>query len=157
MDRSIPVLDRLDQQILAALQRDARLSSAELSEKVNLSASPCWRRVKRLESAGVITGYHARVDFIKLGFEVTALVQVALAPKSVEHMRAFEAAIRPLPEVLSCHNISGQYDYHLVVMAKTPSLFGDFVREHINGCPSIKEVCTSFIISEVKAPVTPPL
>ncbi|MBR8257562.1 Lrp/AsnC family transcriptional regulator [Burkholderia ambifaria] len=146
----------MDQQILAALQADARLSSAELSEKVNLSTSPCWRRVKRLESLGVITGYHARVDLKQLGYEVTALVQVTLVQRNMEHMRAFEAAVRPLPEVLACYNISGQYDYQLTIVAETLSSFGEFARQHINGCPSVKEMCTSFVVNEVKTPVSPP-
>jgi len=156
MHRPVPTLDRLDKQILAALQADARLSSAELSEKINLSTSPCWRRVKRLESLGVITGYHARVDLKQLGYEVTALVLVTLVQRSMEHMRAFEAAVRPLSEVLACYNISGQYDYQLTIVTETLSSFGEFARQHINGCSSVKEMYTSFVVNEVKAPVCPP-
>lgn len=157
MNRLIPTLDRLDQQILVALQADARLSSAELSEKVNLSTSPCWRRVKRLESLGIITGYHARVDPVQLGYVVTALVQVSLIQRNVEHMRAFEMAIRPLPEVIACYSISGEYDYQLIVVARSPIEFGDFARSHINACSSVKDVCTSFVVKEVKSLIAPPL
>ncbi|MFB9125799.1 Lrp/AsnC family transcriptional regulator [Paraburkholderia dipogonis] len=157
MNRSIPTLDRADQQILAALQSDARLSSAELSEKVNLSTSPCWRRVKRLESLGVITGYHARVDPVQLGYVVTALVQVSLIQRNLDHMRVFEMAVRPLQEVIACYSISGEYDYQLIVVAKSPTEFGDFARAHINACTSVKDVCTSFVVKEVKSLVAPPV
>ncbi|WP_233860140.1 Lrp/AsnC family transcriptional regulator [Paraburkholderia sp. HD33-4] len=156
MDSSLCNLDRFDHEILLALQADARLSSAELSEKVNLTTSPCWRRVKRLESLGVITGYHARVDLKRLGYEVTALVMVALLQKSTEQMKTFESEVCCLPEVVSCYNISGPYDYQLTIVAKTLSLAGEFLRQHVNGCASVKEVFTSFVVNEVKAPVCPP-
>jgi Lrp/AsnC family transcriptional regulator, leucine-responsive regulatory protein len=85
-------LDRTDRKILEALQEDARLSSAELAERVALTTSPCWRRVKRLEEEGVITGYQAKVDPARLGYQVTAIVHVSLDLKGALHLQAFERA-----------------------------------------------------------------
>lgn len=148
--------DHVDEQILEALQRDARLSSAELADLVSLSASPCWRRVKRLEETGVIQGYHARVDPARLGYPVTAFVLVSLEQKGALHLRAFEQAVSRLRQVVACHCISGHYDYQLTVVAQTLASFSEFAREHINGFQGIKEVTTSFVVKEVKAPVGPP-
>jgi len=149
-------LDAVDERILDALQRDARLSSADLAELVSLSASPCWRRVKRLEELHVIRGYHARIDTTKLGWHVTALVQVSLEQKGASHLHAFEASVARLAQVVACHCISGHYDYQLTVVAESLSQFSEFAREHINGFPGVKEVNTAFVVKEVKAPVSPP-
>ena len=155
MDIRKPRFDRIDEQLLDALQQDARLSSAELANLVSLSASPCWRRVKRLEDTGVIRGYHALVDSAKLGYQVTALVQVSLEQKGASHLSAFEDAVSKLRQVVACHCISGHYDYQLTVVAETLASFSEFAREHINGFPGVKEVTTSFVVKEVKAPVSP--
>jgi Lrp/AsnC family leucine-responsive transcriptional regulator len=148
-------IDRIDEQIIEALQKDARLSSADLAEVASLSASPCWRRVKRLEELGVIRGYHALIDPAKLGYEVMALVQVSLEQKGAAQLRAFEEAVSILRPVIACHCISGHYDYQLTVVAESLESFSDFARQHINGAPGVKEVTTSFVVKEIKAPVNP--
>lgn len=150
-------LDRIDRRILEELQADARLSSADLAERVSLTSSPCWRRVKRLEEEGVISGYQARINSQKLGYQVTALVQISLEVKSTEQLQAFERAVQALPQVLSCHRISGRYDHQLMVVAEDLQAYGTFAETHINGLPSVKEVYTSFVLREVKAPSNPPL
>ncbi|SFH65073.1 transcriptional regulator, AsnC family [Collimonas sp. OK307] len=150
-------LDRTDRKILEALQEDARLSSADLAERVSLTPSPCWRRVKRLEEEGVIRGYHARLDSEKLGYQVTAFVHISLDKKDTEHLQAFERAVLAIPQVLACHRISGRYDHQLMVVAEDLAAFGAFAEAHINGLPSVKEVYTSFVLREVKAPVNPPM
>jgi DNA-binding Lrp family transcriptional regulator len=150
-------LDRADRQILEALQEDARLSSAELAERVALTTSPCWRRVKRLEEEGVIRGYHARLDPEKLGYQVTAFVYVSLEGKGTAHLQAFERAVLGIPQVLACHRISGRYDHQLVVVAEDLAAYGAFSEAHINGLPHVKEVYTSFVLREVKGPSNPPL
>ena len=137
-------------QILAALQVDGRLSSAELAERVSLTPSPCWRRVKRLEDDGVIRGYRAEVDVKKLGFGVTAFVSISLDKKGAEHVRAFEDAVRDIPEVLSCHCVSGRYDHQLTVIARDLDAFGDLTRYVLGALPGVKEVYTSFVLKEVK-------
>src|SRR5512141_1100467 len=96
-------LDRIDRKILEELQLDARLSSADLAERVSLTASPCWRRVKRLESEGVICGYQARLDSRKLGYQVTAFVHISLDKNHTRWVQEFEEAVLAIPQVLACH------------------------------------------------------
>ena len=146
-------IDATDRLILAALQRDARLSSAELAELVSLSASPCWRRVKRLEEMGLVRGYHASINTEMLGYAITAFVQVSLDQKDTTHMKAFEESITSFEQVIACHCISGVYDYQLTVLATDLAEFSEFARNNINGFPGVKDVCTSFVVKEVKAPV----
>jgi DNA-binding Lrp family transcriptional regulator len=150
-------LDRTDMKILEALQEDARLSSAELAERVSLTTSPCWRRVKRLEEEGIIRGYQARLDSRKLGYQVMAFVQISLELKDTANVQAFERAAQAIPQVLACHRISGRYDHQLTVVAEDLIAYGAFAEIHINGLPGIKEIYTSFVLHEVKAPVNPPL
>src|SRR5450631_2134169 len=99
-------IDRTDQRILREVQRDARLSTTELAERVALTPSPCWRRLKALEADGTISGYHAVVDPRKLGYGVTAFVSILLESHSRELGIAFEKAVMGIPEILSCHNVS---------------------------------------------------
>ncbi len=146
-------IDATDRRILAALQRDARLSSAELAELVSLSASPCWRRVKRLEEIGLVRGYHASINTEMLGYAITAFVQVSLDQKDTTHMKAFEESITSFEQVIACHCISGVYDYQLTVLATDLAEFSEFARNNINGFPGVKDVCTSFVVKEVKTPV----
>ena len=128
-------LDRIDRRILEELQSDARLSSADLAERVSLTTSPCWRRVKRLEEEGVIRGYQARLDSRKLGYQVTAFVHISLNSKGTEHIQAFERAVRAIPQVLACHRISGRYDHQLMVVAEDLIAYGLFAETYINGLP----------------------
>jgi len=150
-------LDHVDLRILEELQGNGRLSSADLAERVQLSTSPCWRRVKRLEEEGLIRGYGARLDPGLLGYQVTAFVHISLDKKDADSMRAFEQAVQAIPQVLSCHRISGRYDYQLMAIAEDLQKYGKFGEEHINSLPCVKEVYTSFVMREVKAPGTLPL
>jgi DNA-binding Lrp family transcriptional regulator len=150
-------LDRVDLQILDELQANARLSSADLAERVSLSTSPCWRRVKRLEEEGVIRSYQARLDPGKLGYQVTAFVHISLDKKDTRHLQEFERAVQGIPQVLSCHRISGRYDYQLMALAEDLEAYGLFAEGCINALPSVKEVYTSFVMREVKAPGSVPL
>ncbi|WP_220433420.1 Lrp/AsnC family transcriptional regulator [Zemynaea arenosa] len=153
----LPKLDRTDLKILDELQANARLSSAELAERVSLSTSPCWRRVKRLEEEGVIRAYRAQLDPAKLGYQVTAFIHISLDKKDTRHLQAFERAVQAIPQVLSCHRISGRYDYQLMALAEDLQAYGVFAETFINALPSVKEVYTSFVMREVKAPGSPPL
>lgn len=144
-------VDRIDLQILEALQLDARLSSAELAERVDLTTSPCWRRVKRLEQEGIIRGYHADVDMKKLGFQVKAFVYVSLDKKDEKHVKAFEDAVVISPQILACSCISGRYDHQLTVTARTLDEFGEFARHQIGALPNVKEVYSAFVLKEVKS------
>jgi Lrp/AsnC family leucine-responsive transcriptional regulator len=150
-------LDRVDLRILEELQGNGRLSSADLAERVQLSTSPCWRRVKRLEEVGFIRGYGARLDAALLGYQVTAFVHISLDKKDAASMAAFEAAVQTVAQVLSCHRISGRYDYQLTAVAADLQGYGVFGEAHINSLPCVKEVYTSFVMREVKAPGVLPL
>ena len=150
-------LDRIDLKILGELQSDARLSSADLAERVSLTASPCWRRVKRLESEGVIRGYNARLDSRKLGYQVMAFIHISLEKNHTQYVQEFEQAVLAIPQVLACHRISGRYDHQLMVVAEDLEAYGLFAEKYINGLPCVKEVYTSFVLKEVKATANPPL
>jgi DNA-binding Lrp family transcriptional regulator len=106
-------LDRIDINILAQLQRNGRITNIELAKNVALSPSPCLLRVKRLEEAGYITSYNARIDLSKLGETITVFTEVTLSNHHREDFVKFEAAIRAIDEVIECHLVSGGYDYLL--------------------------------------------
>lgn len=146
-------IDAFDKIIISELQKDARLSSADLAERVSLSTSPCWRRVKRLEDLKIIQGYHARIDYEKLGYAISAIVQITLSEKEIAHMDAFEQAVLGFEEVVTCQCISGTYDYQLTIIARDLNSFAEFMRRNINAFVGVKDVCTSFIMREVKAAV----
>ncbi len=144
-------LDRVDREILAALQDDARLSSAELAERVALTHSPCWRRVKRLEERGYIRGYRAELDARRLGYGVTAFVSINLESHRTDLGAAFEQAVEAIPEIISCHNVSGAYDFFLEVLAPDLETFGEFSRKVIRTLPGVKEIYTSFSLKSIKS------
>lgn len=112
-----PRLDRHDVGILKALMRNGRMTKASLAEAVNLTASPCWERLKRLEQSRVITGYAARVDVKKLAPATVVMVVVALRQHSAADLERFEAAVREIPEIVECQATGGGVDYVLKVVA----------------------------------------
>lgn len=153
-------LDRIDRRILEALQADARLTMAELAEKVALSPSPCWRRVQLLEQRGFILGYHARLDRRALGLGVHGFVSLRMENHTPRTAASFERQVVALPEVVACQNLSGQYDYQLELVAADHEAFAKLVREKIRALPGVKDIYTSFTLREIKGggalPVPPP-
>ena len=143
-------LDRIDLRLLAELQQDARLTVAELAERVSLSPSPCWRRVKRLEQAGYIEGYHARLSAPRLGYGITAFVSVVMGSHTREVARAFEARLQDIPEIIACHNVSGQYDFLLEVVAADLAAYGEFARNVLQDLPGVTELHSSFSLKSLK-------
>jgi DNA-binding Lrp family transcriptional regulator len=146
-----PDLDRYDVAILAELQRDARLSNAELAQRIGLSAAPTWRRVRWLEEHGLITGYRAVLDRRRIGLGVLAFVRVDADRNTGETTRALEEAIRRLPEVTACHYISGAGTFELEVVATDLDAFSRFAVDTLLNLPNVKDVHTSFSLGEVKA------
>lgn len=144
-------LDRTDRRLLAALQDDGRLTVAELAERVSLSTSPCWRRVRRLEQAGYIEGYHARLSAVRLGFGITAFVSVVMGSHTREVARAFEARLQDIPEIVACHNVSGQYDFMLEVVATDLAAYGEFARNVLQDLPGVTELHSSFSLKSLKS------
>ena len=150
-------LDAYDLAILQQLQADGRMTNAELAQRVGLSAAPCWRRVRELERAGFISGYRAVIDRQKIGLGVLAFVRLDAAQISGAQMRQMEAAIRDIPEVVSCHYISGSGTFELQVVSADLDSFSRFAREVLLHLPNVKDMHTSFSLGEVKAPGALPL
>jgi len=150
-------LDRYDIAILGELQRDARLSNAELALRIGLSAAPTWRRVKWLEQQGYITGYRAEIDRRKIGLGVLAFVRVDAERNNAEATRALEDAIRALPEVVACHYISGAGTFELQVMCTDLDAYSRWSMDKLFKLPNVKDLHTSFSLGEVKAGAALPL
>ncbi len=144
-------LDKFDLAILGELQRDARLTNAELAQRVGLSAAPCWRRVRALEQSGFILGYRAELDRRKIGLGVLAFVRLDADRNTGGVTLAMEEAIRQIPEVVSCHYISGTGTFELQVVARDLDSFSQFARDVLLHLPNVKDMHTSFSLGEVKA------
>ncbi|WP_397534214.1 Lrp/AsnC family transcriptional regulator [Roseateles sp.] len=144
-------MDRYHIAILAELQRDARLSNAELATRIGLSPAPTWRRVRWLEDLGYITGYRAEIDRRKVGLGVLAFVRLDADRNTGAHTKVLEDAIRQLPEVISCHYISGAGTFELLVMATDLDAFSRFSIDTLLNLPNVKDIHTSFSLGEVKA------
>ncbi len=150
-------LDKFDLAILNELQADARLTNAELAARVGLSAAPCWRRVRALEEAGFIKGYRAELDREKIGLGVLAFVRLDAERNTGDATRVLEEAVRELPEVISCHYISGTGTFELQVVAQDLDHFSRFALQRLINLPNVKDLHTSFSLGEVKASSTLPL
>ena len=151
------MLDRYDIAILRELQKDARVSNAELAARIGLSPAPTWRRVKWLEAHAYITGYRAELDRRKLGLGVLAFVRVDAERNTGEATRVLEDAIRRLPEVISCHYISGAGTFELQVIVTDLEAFSQFSIKTLLNLPNVKDIHTSFSLGEVKAGAALPL
>ena len=150
-------LDKFDVAILDELQADARLTNAELAQRVGLSAAPCWRRVRALEEAGFIKGYHAEIDRHKIGLGVLAFVRLDVVRTSGPLTLETEEAIRKIPEIVSCHYISGSGTFELQVVTRDLDSFAQFARNVLLNLPNVKDVQTSFSLGEIKASAALPL
>jgi Lrp/AsnC family leucine-responsive transcriptional regulator len=143
-------LDRFDRQILEILQREGRLPNQELAERIGLSPSPCLRRVRALEEAGLISGYRATVDARKLGLTLTALVHISMDVHTPERFATFEAAVGLLPEVLECLLITGQEaDYQLKVAVRDMDHYQALLLGHLTRIPGVTGVHSSFVLRSV--------
>ncbi len=153
----LETLDKFDIAILRELQSDGRLTNAELSSRVGLSAAPCWRRVRALEEGGFITGYRAEISRHKIGLGVLAFVRLDAERNNGDVTRQLEEAIRAIPEVISCHYISGTGTFELQVVSRDLNSFSQFAREVLINLPNVKDLHTSFSLGEVKASGALPL
>ena len=150
-------LDRYDVAILDELQRDARLSNAELANRIGLSAAPTWRRVKWLEAQGIITGYRAEIDRRRIGLGALAFVRVDAERNNAQATRVLEDAIRALPEVVSCHYISGAGTFEMQVLTTDLDAYSRWAMNTLFKLPNVKDIHTSFSLGEVKASAALPL
>ena len=139
-------LDPIDRKILAELQADGRITNVELSQKVGISAPPCLRRVRALEEAGFIRGYHADIDSRTLGFEVQVFAMVGLHSQAEADLIAFEKHMRELPYVRECHMLNGEIDFVLKCVAPDLQSFQKFLTEHLTSAENVASVKTSLVI-----------
>ena len=143
-------LNRVDRKILEILQRDGRLSNLEIAGRVNLSPSACLRRIRALEKAGFIRGYHAELDGKSLGFEVTGFVFVGLASQKDGDLKHFEESARRWPEVRECHMLSGEVDFILKCVARDLSAFQSFITNTVTAEKNVASVKSSLVIHASK-------
>jgi Lrp/AsnC family leucine-responsive transcriptional regulator len=144
-------LDAIDRRILAALQRDGRLTNVQLAEEVGLSPSPCLRRVRLLEEAGVIGGYHALLHRGEVGLGLTVFVSVKVERHRDAEARMFRDAVLALPEMVSCHLVSGEADFLLQVVVPDLAAYERFLLGTLLKLPGVSDVRSNFAIQTVKA------
>lgn len=143
-------LDAIDLQILTELQANGRITNVDLSQKVGISAPPCLRRVRALEKAGLIHGYHANLDGKALGFEVTVFAMVGLHSQAEADLKAFEALVGTWPLVRECHMLNGDIDFILKCVAPDLSTFQTFLTGELTPAPNVASVRTSLTIRQSK-------
>lgn len=151
------ILDRYSRLILAELQRDARLTVQQLSERVGLSATPCWKRVKQMEAAGVIRGYTALVDRDKVGLGLRVVVEANLSQHGEAEVRRFEQAVAAAPQIVQCMSTTGQADYILTVLVPDIRRYEQFLHDTLFKLPGITHVRSSIVLRELKAEVRLPI
>jgi DNA-binding Lrp family transcriptional regulator len=143
-------LDEIDRRILTALQRDGRLSNQDLAARIGISPSPCWRRVRALETDGVIKGYAALVDPAALGLTVSVFTQVSLERQEEKALRIFEAAVAEWPEIMECYLMTGDADYLLRVVVPDLAAYERFLMQKVTRIRGIASIKSSFALRTVK-------
>ncbi len=143
-------LDSTDHRILTALQDDSRISNVDLAEKIGLSASSCWRRVKALEERGVIRHYTVALDDAQQGLKFSAIVHVHLTRHYPDQLDAFIRAIQNRPEVRACYATTGQSDYHLHVVCKDIDAYNDLLERFLFRIPAVASAQTNVILRKIK-------
>ena len=148
-------LDKFDLAILKVLQQDARASLHEISAQVGLSSTPCWNRIKRLETDGVILGYTVRIDPAKIGLTDTVIVQVTLESHNDEMLYKFGQALDEIPEVLEAFLVSGAYDYYIRLVVRDTRDYERLLRERLYKIPGIRHSISSFVLRVLKQSALP--
>ncbi len=143
-------MDSKDRQIIRALQANGRMTNQDLAEQVNLSPSPCLRRLRILEENGAIRGYSADVDAKAYGLPITVFVRVRLEHHNEEDVKRFESRVMSIDEVLECHVLTGASDYQLRVVVSDLDAYEDFIRNRIHRIGGIASIDTSFVYGTVK-------
>lgn len=143
-------LDETDKQLLRLLQTQARMSITELAERVNLSATPCARRIKRLEDAGIITGYHTKTDAQKIGYPLAVFIAISMDRHTAERFEQFESKVQSFDEVVSCSIVTGRTeDYLIKVRVRDMAHYEEFLLHRLNRIEGVAQVHTSFELREV--------
>ncbi len=142
-------LDATDRRILGVLQKEGRITNADLSERVNLSPSACHRRVQRLEDDGFIAAYVALLDTRKMGRPTTVFVEITLQGQADDLLDAFERAVAKVPDILECHLMAGTADYLIKIMAEDTEDFARIHRQFLSRLPGVRQMQTSFALRTV--------
>jgi len=143
-------MDKLDRNILRALQKDARVKNADLARQLGVAPSTMLERVRRLEERGYLNGFKAIVNPEKLGLDVQALISVSLGQHSTQTIRPFEQAVKSIPNIMTCYHVTGRFDYILQVVAKNLKELGLLVKEQIASLPGVGKTETFLVFSEIK-------
>jgi Lrp/AsnC family leucine-responsive transcriptional regulator len=142
--------DRFDKKIIAAIQDNCRITTHELAKRVGLSASPCARRIRLLEQAGVIKGYKAVIDQNKVGLPISAFASVRLERQSEEYLERFSQAVTAWPEVVDCYLMTGQRDYLMRIVVRDLERYERFLKNKLTRLKGIASIETSFALGQVK-------
>jgi Lrp/AsnC family leucine-responsive transcriptional regulator len=143
------MFDATDRRILAVLQKEGRITNADLSERVNLSPSACHRRVQQLEEAGYIDKYVALLNTRKMGKPTTVFVEITLQSQAEDLLDAFEREVARVPDILECHLMAGTADYLLKIMAEDTEDFARIHRQHLSRLPGVRQMQSSFALRTV--------
>ncbi|HEX3864633.1 MAG TPA: Lrp/AsnC family transcriptional regulator [Stellaceae bacterium] len=146
-----PRLDRIDRQILQLLQADGRMTNIELARRVGISPPPCLRRVRALEIAGLIRGYHADLVPESLGFGITVFAQIGLASQAETDLKAFETRVAAWPEVREAHMLAGETDFLLKIVAADWDSYQHFLSEKLTSAPNVNQVKSALVLRVSKA------
>ena len=144
-------LDTRDRKLLTLLQQDNRISNADLAEKLGMSASACWRRIKAFEEAGLITGYGARLDANAVGMSFHAIVHVQLIRHEPARLKEFISSVTARAEVVECYATTGQADYHLRVLCRDISAYNAFLEDFLFRLSAVQSAQTNVVLQSVKA------
>lgn len=143
-------LDKLDRKILRVLQENATLSTAELAEQVGLSQAPCWRRIRRMEEAGIIRKRVTLVDRHRVGLPLMIFASIKLSAHGTTTLPDFDEAIRRFPEVVECYTLMGSTDYLLKIVVPDVEAYETFFREKLSQLPAVRETNSTIALSEIK-------
>ncbi len=150
-------LDSTDRRILAALQGDGRLTNRDLAQRVALSPSPCLRRVKRLEAAGVVQGYRAVLDRVAVGLGLTVFVEIKVERHSRESAQTLQDALAAMPEVVSCHMVSGTADFLVEIVVADLRAYEALLTNHLLTLPMVADIRSNVSLRQIKSDVPLPL
>lgn len=143
-------IDKTDAKILEILQKDSRITNTDLAEQLNMSNSPCWRRVKQLEDSKIIKGYGVLLDRKKIGLGVMVFIRVSIDSHSEKEAKKFEEQVIALEHVVACYSIGGDADFLLQVVSPDLDTYADFSMSIIRRLPGIKEMQSMFVLKEIK-------
>lgn len=149
--------DSIDINILKQLQKDASLTAQEIAAKVNLSTSPCWRRINRLEQTGIIQKKVALLDSKKLGMQMVTFVSISLSRNDEDSLEKFEEQVQQFPEIVECYTVTGTMDYFLKIITRDIQHFENFLRRHLAQLPLIREIHSNVAVTQIKYSTELPL